>query len=64
MGKKAGRGSSLQVKQTIVIGVKIMPNIKPNRYCKTHLELREVVTEDPAVRVTGIQKVFKRHGSR
>ena len=36
-----------------------MPSIQPSRYYRTYPELREVGTRDPALRVTGIQKMFK-----
>lgn len=36
----------------------MMPSIQPKRYCRIYLELRDVGTEDAALRVTDIQKRF------
>lgn len=36
-----------------------MPSIQPNRYYRMHLELKDVGTGNLALRITGIQKMFK-----
>ena len=40
-----------------LVHIKIkMPNIQPKRYCRIHLELRDIGSGDSTLRVTGIQR--------